>query len=166
MEQIMNTTTDTAGRAPALPQDIPEDTDLVVLSFGFDRAPAPAGCTLVIDVRAVVARDGLGDQFEGTTGLDASTIDHVLRLPYVGRLLTHLTDTARDLLGGADRDGDPVVIAFGSADGTRRAVVLADQLAEMVTETAGYDSHTVHLDLPVATSEDENEADENEQEGA
>jgi RNase adaptor protein for sRNA GlmZ degradation len=157
MEQIMNTNTDTAGRAPALPRDIPKDTDLLVLSFGFDHGPAPEGCTIVFDARSTVARDGLGDQFEATTGLDPATIEHVLRLPYVGRLLNHLTDTARDLLGAADRDGDPVVIAVGSADGTRRAVVLADQLAEMVTETAGYESHVVHLDLPAEPSTDEQE---------
>ncbi|MCS0606025.1 hypothetical protein NX794_33175 [Streptomyces sp. LP11] len=122
---------------------------ITVESFGFARGvpQSTTGC-LLIDLRGVPLDDPADEPgLRGRDGTDADAVQHVLASPRAFTVLERACDQARALLDANAARNLRLRVLVGDEDGQRRAVVVADALAEILTGR-GLPADVVHHHLP------------------
>ena len=116
---------------------------IIVTSFGYLHG-APPRAHLVVDVRRSLHNPAADPVMRELTGRDERVRRHVLTTPRAGQLLDNLLDATRSALPAVQ--GQDLRVAIGCAGGRHRSVVLADELARLLTGD-GLSVEVAHRDV-------------------
>jgi RNase adaptor protein for sRNA GlmZ degradation len=142
--------TSTPWKGDALGTPIP----VVVVSFGYLH-PCPSEldtADLVEDVRKRFRDPHHDPRFRELTGLDAAVRQRVLRQPGVDSFLARLATRVMRQINGVSGGARPraFTVAIGCAGGRHRSVVLAGELAGLLTRRGvAAEVRHLHIHLPV-----------------
>lgn len=127
---------------------------VMVVSFGYLH-PRPSEldtADLVEDVRKKFRDPHHDPRFRELTGLDAAVRQRVLRQPGVDRFLAKLATQVMRRITTASGRQPVVTAAIGCAGGRHRSVVLAGELAGLLTRRGvAAEVRHLHIHLPVVS---------------
>jgi UPF0042 nucleotide-binding protein len=116
-----------------------------VLSFGYKHG-LPLDVDLVIDCR-FLPNPHWQDDLRPLTGLDEPVIDYVLEQPITAEFLERLGDLLRLLVPAYVAEGKSYLsVALGCTGGHHRSVVIANEVARVLTEL-GHSPSVAHRDI-------------------
>jgi UPF0042 nucleotide-binding protein len=116
-----------------------------VVSFGF-KYGVPLDVDMVFDCRFLPNPHWV-DELRPLTGLDAAVRDYVLDQPESGEFLDRVDDLLGLLLPAFVKEGKSYLsIAVGCTGGRHRSVVIADELARLLTKR-GFEPTVQHRDI-------------------
>jgi RNase adapter protein RapZ len=118
---------------------------VTVVSFGF-KYGLPVDADMVADCRFLPNPHWI-PELAPLTGRDRPVMDYVLSQPGAGEFLDAFVQSVRVALAGYDKSGrHHLLVAVGCTGGKHRSVVMADQIASMLS--AGRPGiHVTHRDL-------------------
>lgn len=122
------------------------------LSFGF-KYGAPMDADLVFDVR-FLDNPFFVPELKALPGTDARVRDYVLGKPETSELVTRVADLLAFSIPRFEREGKSyLTVAIGCTGGRHRSVVLADRLAQDLSQALGRTIDVVHRDVEKANLE-------------